>query len=114
MFTSLVVPLDRSALAEQALGRAAAIARASNASIDVVLVQEPIADEAGVLTLGAARQVSDERYLRATVARLSSGAGVRATGALMEGPPADGICARARDVNASLIVMTSHGRTGFS
>ena len=42
MFTQVLVPLDRSPLAEQALGQAVAIARASHAALDVVLVHEPL------------------------------------------------------------------------
>ena len=42
MFKKLLLPLDRSPLAEQAIGQAAAIARAAHASIDIVLVHEPL------------------------------------------------------------------------
>ena len=38
MFTKLLVPLDRSSLAEQAIGHASSIARACHAGVDVVLM----------------------------------------------------------------------------
>ena len=38
MFTKLLVPLDRSSLAEQAVGHASSIARACHAGVDVVPV----------------------------------------------------------------------------
>ena len=42
MFRQLLVPLDRSPHAEQAVGQAAAIARAARAQLDLVLVHEPL------------------------------------------------------------------------
>src|SRR5512132_4676799 len=42
MFRQLLVPLDRSPLAEQAVGQASAIARAARAQLDLVLVHEPL------------------------------------------------------------------------
>src|SRR3954470_4384973 len=115
MFTKILVPLDRSALAEQALGRAAAIARASHATIDVVLVHQPL-PAAGWSDLPAnADMWGDEHTYLETVAReLSSGAGIPATHAMLRGNPVEMICMHAKDVRTDLIVMTSHGRTGLS
>ncbi|HEY9227334.1 MAG TPA: universal stress protein, partial [Gemmatimonadaceae bacterium] len=42
MFTKILVPLDGSTLAEQAIGSAAAIARASHGSLELVLVHDPL------------------------------------------------------------------------
>jgi nucleotide-binding universal stress UspA family protein len=47
-------------------------------------------------------------------AELTSTASVPTTGAVLRGAPAEMICARAKEVGADLVVMTSHGRTGFS
>ena len=41
MFRNILVPLDGSDLAEEAIGMAAAIARASNATLDLLMVHEP-------------------------------------------------------------------------
>jgi nucleotide-binding universal stress UspA family protein len=115
MFTKLLVPLDRSSLAEQALGRAAAIARAAHGGIEVVLVHEPPMFDAPLdSAMNAALLEDDEQYVQTTAAELASGAGVSATGAVVQGLPVGAICERARAVNADLVVMTTHGRTGLS
>jgi nucleotide-binding universal stress UspA family protein len=115
MFKKLLVPLDRSALAEEALGPAGAIARASHAAVDVVLVHQPLPFAGWNDTPWNADQATDEdAYLESTVAELISGASIPATHAILRGDPVEAICLRAQDVAADLIVMTSHGRTGFS
>ena len=113
MFRKLLIPLDRSPLAEQAIGQAAAIARAAHAAIDVVLVHQP----AAFAGFNDAPWNDDEskyeqKYVEAVAAELSSGAGVPVTHGVVGGEAVDMICKRAWDVDADLIVMTSHGRTG--
>jgi nucleotide-binding universal stress UspA family protein len=115
MFRKLLVPLDRSSLAEQALGPAAAIARASHAEMDLVLVHQPVpfvgfAD----VPWNAAQAMDEDKYLESMVGELGSGGSVSTTHAVLRGDAIEMICARAYDVGADLIVMTSHGRTGFS
>jgi nucleotide-binding universal stress UspA family protein len=115
MFRKIMVPLDRSALAEQALGQAAAIARASKAGVDLVLVREPmLLPEHQIGTRDTEELHGYERYMQAVVAELHSGASIEVTHAVVEGAPAEMIQARAREIGADLIVMTSHGRTGLS
>jgi len=115
MFRKLLVPLDRSALAEQAVGQAAAIARASHAEIDLVLVHQPLPFGGFNDEPWNAEQWNDEdKYLEWIAGELSSGASVPATHMVIRGEPVDSICKRAWDVDADLIVMTSHGRTGVS
>src|SRR5437899_8764831 len=115
MFSKVLVPLDRSPLAEQALGQAAAIARAAHAEIDVVLVHEPL-QFTGYRngTLNDDMIKAEEAYLESVATELSSSASVPVTHAVVSGSPVDMICARARETGANLIVMTSHGRTGLS
>lgn len=115
MFTKILVPLDRSALAEQAIGQAAAISRAAHSTIDLVLVHEPFPFAGYVDYPWAAEESSYElKYLEAIAAEIKSGAGVPTTCTVLRGAPAEMICRRAEDGGADLIVMTSHGRTGFS
>jgi nucleotide-binding universal stress UspA family protein len=114
MFRKILVPLDRSSLAEQAIGFAASIARESGATIDLVLVHEALpfagyADLPWDVAPGA-----EQTYVAAIVEELASGAKVTASSAVLHGSPAEMICRHAGQVNADLIVMTSHGRTGFS
>ena len=64
MFKTLLVPLDGSALAEQSLGQAAAMARATGASIDLVTVHQPPAQDGYGEAPRDDRSWSDEhRYL---------------------------------------------------
>jgi nucleotide-binding universal stress UspA family protein len=115
MFRQLLVPLDRSALAEQALGQAAAIARASHAAMDVVLVHEPLPFAGFADAPWNAERWNDEcEYLETIVRELVSGAAVAVSHDVMRGGVVEMISQRAHDVDADLIVMTSHGRTGLS
>lgn len=115
MFHKVLVPLDRSELAEQALGQAAAIARGTRGALDIVLVHEPFLLEGlGDSSPIAARVKDEEQYVRFIVAEIAAGTGLLVTGAALRGSRIDTICKRVRDVDADLIVMTSHGRTGLS
>jgi len=115
MFRQILVPLDRSALGEQALGRAASIARAAHATLDVVLVHEPLPFGVYADIPWHADQWDDEqRYLDTIVQELASGAAISVSHNVLRGPTADMISQRAREVDADLIVMTSHGRTGLN
>ena len=114
MFTKVLVPLDRSPLAEQAIGRAAAIARATNATIDLLLVHEVFGTRfSGSPEANADTLAGEHRYIERIAAELCEGASLTVTGGVHEGPAAATICARARETAADLIVMTSHGRVGL-
>ena len=114
MFTKSLVPLDRSPLAEQAVGRAAAIARASEASIDLILVHEPFG---GGLFGSAASEtdtlLGEQRYIERMAAEVCAGSSLTVTAGVHRGTVPDVICDRVRETAADLIVMTSHGRTGL-
>lgn len=113
MLRKLMLPLDRSPLAEQAIGPAAAIARASHASLDVMMVHEPLPGLADApWNEGWLRE--EDQYLEILTAELTTGAGIKVSHAILRGDPTEMICARAVDIGADLIVMTSHGRTGLS
>lgn len=115
MFRKLLVPLDRSPLAEQAVGQAAAIARASHAEIDLVLVHQPLPFAGFNDEPWNAEQKDDEdKYLEWIAEELASGASLVATHGVVRGEAVDMICKRAWEIDADLIVMTSHGRTGLS
>lgn len=115
MYTKILVPLDCSPLAEQAIGRAVAIARASKASIDLVVVHQPHGEiELEESPWTGMRWKAEHDYLETLFAELKSGGGVPVSHALVRGRVVGAICARAREIKADLVVMTSHGRTGFS
>ena len=116
MFDKILVPLDGSKLAEQALGRAAEIARASEATIDLVLVHEPLTvDGFTEASWTERRWMEEQRYLEDISVELQTGSGVTGTFEVVRaGNPVDMICERAKESQASLIVMSSHGRTGWN
>jgi nucleotide-binding universal stress UspA family protein len=114
MFKQLLIPLDRSPLSEQAVGRAAAIARATQASIDLLLVHEPFGVPADFPPASDADDFAAERvYLESVAAELRSGAAIHTTCAVLRGGASEMICERAKEIGANLIVMTSHARTGL-
>jgi nucleotide-binding universal stress UspA family protein len=115
MFRQLLVPLDRSALAEQALGQATAIVRKARAALDVVLVHEPLPFAGFADAPWNSAQWQDEhKYLETIVQELATGASIDVSHSMMRGGVVEMICRRAHDIDADLIVMTSHGRTGIS
>jgi nucleotide-binding universal stress UspA family protein len=115
MFKKLLVPLDRSPLAEEAIGPATALALASHADLDVVLVHQPIPFGGfGDAPWNDEQRNDEHRYLESITREIGSGAVVKATYALLDGSPVEMIGRRAHDIGADLIVLTSHGRTGIS
>jgi nucleotide-binding universal stress UspA family protein len=121
MFQRIVVPLDGSILAEQALPVAARIARASGASLILlrVLIALPGPDQG--LTWGMpvnGQVVSDEERAGATaylshVEDLDDLEGLGVATEVAEGDVAHTILSVAQDQQADLIVMSSHGYTGL-
>jgi len=57
---------------------------------------------------------AEQKYLDAVATDVESGTHVSTTRTVLRGAPAETIVRRAREIGADLIVMTSHGRTGFS
>lgn len=114
MFRQLLVPLDGSTLAEQALPIAARLAQESGGRVDIVMVHR-----AGVIPEDSASDAvtqqltSEDDYLERTAFDLSTSFTIPTTHAWFRGDAAQTIAARATDINADLIVLTSHGRTGF-
>ncbi len=98
MFTKVLVPLDHSALAEQAIGQAAAIARASHADMDLVFVHQLMpfggfADEPWNFD-----SVSfEDRYLASIAKEIKTGAAVNVTHTVLVGEATEMICRRARE-----------------
>ncbi len=109
----ILVPLDGSALAEAALGRAAELAREGNGTL--VLLR---AAEAHAMTLGdpSAAQVAvvreAEEYLGGIAAALRRDGLGKVETSVWYGPAAPAIVEAARLRHADLIVMSTHGRSG--
>jgi nucleotide-binding universal stress UspA family protein len=127
MYRSLLVPLDRSSFAEQALPLALSIARRANARLDLVevhalyLLEERHAGWAHFEPeRDAERRREEQLYLDATAKWLTSISPVLATADVISGSAelpetvADGILERARASKPDLIVMSAHGRGSLS
>jgi nucleotide-binding universal stress UspA family protein len=119
MIERILVPLDGSALSEQALAQAAALARLFGAQLILARVPEAILTpllSAGVwVTVPAETQAEvDEaaEYLQAVAARpeLAELVAERVT---PPRPVADGLLDAVAGSRANLIVATTHGRTGL-
>jgi nucleotide-binding universal stress UspA family protein len=127
-YRTILVPLDGSPAAEQALPHAEALARRFEASL-VVVRAAPAHAPRGVVSPGAAALVHPagviesenrdaereeaSRYVRHAADALA-GHGVAAHADAPEGDAAEAILRRARELPADLIVMTSHGRGGLT
>ncbi len=114
MFRSLLVPLDGSACAEQALPLALGIARRAGAVLNVVSVQVPFPPtcEGRVPVknpLEAEAKESARAYLDAVVQRISAVSPVPTTATLLDGPVAETLYRHASTTGIDLVVMTVVG-----
>lgn len=113
-YRTILVPLDGSPLAETVLPLATAIARATNAQLILARVHEP-PKMAMTSAYDWNREVElrELDYLCVVAGRIERTVGICAHTKLLPGHPGDAICLTARN-DKTLIVMSSHGRTGFS
>jgi nucleotide-binding universal stress UspA family protein len=115
-FRSILVPLDGSPLAEQALPIAVAIAERARSKIKLVLVHPPLLlMEPGpaYTKLELAMQKADREYLRSLVGRLRERLGRALSSAVLQGPVALTLARYVRELGTDLLVMTTHGRGGM-
>lgn len=116
---SVMVPLDGSPLAEQALPWAIAIARKARARLRLAMVHRlpvlpPLADTVGLYTkVEVAVRKSQRDYLHGTAGRVKAEAAIQVATAILEGEPAPALAGYARETGADLVVMTTHGRGGL-
>ena len=120
-FRHVLVPLDGSTLAEEALAAAGAFAHRVGASIHLVTVQPPLVPPGAEFGLrdtddAAAAGVRDhiDAYLAMMAAKLARTRGVHAVTAVLVGDPVDRLAEYVRVNEIALVVMTTHGRGGFS
>ncbi len=120
MFKHILVPVDGSPLAEQALSVAARIARAAGGTVTLFYVLSmrygygPYLAQAGsfVETQLEAESIGAKMYLD-RLARSAVLEGVKTRKEAMIGLPAETIVTYARISQADLIVMSTHGYTGL-
>lgn len=120
-YTTILVPLDGSMFAEQALLEAKAIAIATSGSIVLVSVVPSLGESAREATnVGAVWAMADSRaemqrvemYLQQCTQQLQS-EGLQVRSRTIIGMPAKGILQVADEEHADLVVMTTHGRGGW-
>ncbi|HZA98048.1 MAG TPA: universal stress protein [Gemmatimonadales bacterium] len=116
-FQSIVVPLDGSPLAEQAIPMAQAIAERARCRLKLVLIHQPlIMMEPGpnYTKVELAMYKADREYLKLVTARLRQPLGRSVSSAILDGSPvAQTLAAYIRELGADLVVMMSHGRGGL-
>ncbi len=123
MFKNIVVPLDGSETSEKAIQAAAQFEHAADTKLHLVHVYDESAAYAPIGMYDAyayevSAQVDDQAiksgrdYLK-KVAEESAVDGLEISAHFEIGEPADEILKLAEKVDADLIVMTTHGRSGF-
>ncbi len=110
MFHDIVVPLDGSSLAECAIGPAGWIATECGARLHLVRVH--VRHEGSSSAEDAVARAAVTRYLHEMAGWLREGSTHETLSKVLDGSPALAIADYADRVNADLIVMTTHGRTG--
>lgn len=110
MFKKLLVPLDGSSLAEQALASATSIARVCGATIELVTVDTRFIGDSGDFGSHHVEHV----YVQGMANEIAHRFQIEVASHVASGAPVAAIVRRAHEIGADLIVMTSHGRTGFS
>jgi nucleotide-binding universal stress UspA family protein len=119
-FRSILLPLDGSAFAEEAVPWAATIARKARARLRLALVHQtppsPPLDESSArlyTRIELALRKSEREYLRRVAARIKGAGAIQLATATLSGPPAAALADYAREVGVDLVVMTTHGRGGL-
>jgi nucleotide-binding universal stress UspA family protein len=121
MFHQIVVPLDGSLLAEQALPIAARLARESSGALLLIRVINPPVDYSGGVSpfpMMPGETIEEEMkkaadYLDAVAARAPL-TGIANMREVRYGLPAQQVLEVAEAHDSDLIVLCSHGRTGFA
>lgn len=115
MYRTILVPLDGSPFAEHAIGMASCVARASGARVELVRVHRTYAFDLGDDSHWDEMTRRDEaEYLARTAASAAVRGDTRVDTAVLDGPIAVAICEHAQELPAPIIILSTHGRTGFS
>lgn len=115
-FRTILVPLDGSPLAEQAIPAALAVAVPAGSKVKLVLVHQPLPpSQAGVsyAKVELAMRKADRDYLRSVAARLREQLGRALSAAVLKGDVVETLARYIRELRTDLVVMTTHGRGGI-
>jgi nucleotide-binding universal stress UspA family protein len=119
MYKRILLPLDGSALAEQALPYAIAQAERFGAELILLRVFEPIAPKNALVPREAARRAEErtkawtQEYLERVAARVQEH-GIPVQVVTVEGHPRTEIVQFAESNQVDLIVISTRGQSGFS
>lgn len=131
-YKQIVVAIDDSLLSKKAFRQALAIAKAFKANLNLIHILLPIEEEFEDLSpinlsnvyspvtidesLPQRWQAKEERGLELlrSLREIAKANGVHAISSQLVGQPEQKICEFAQELNADLIVIGSHGRTGLS
>jgi nucleotide-binding universal stress UspA family protein len=111
MLKTILVPLDGSELSERALAYAQVLAQQAHARI--VLVRAVMAGYSHHGREGAQKEMHDANEELVRVAARLEQNGINATRLLLNDEPAWGVVTAAQEEHADLIIMSTHGRSGF-
>lgn len=126
MYGTILVPLDGSEFGEQALPTALSIARASGASLHIAHVHDAWnGQEYDGLTpymfegfdareYDRETRKHEEAYLDGIAQLLNDADGIELRSEVLDGQVVQALESYAKRIDADLVVMTTHGRTGFS
>jgi len=117
-FRSILVPLDGSSFAEQAVPLAARIAQGAGSKLRLTLVHRlpsaPIDPAAAKLfmSIELATRKSERSYLRAIQSRLRDGGTRLASAVTLTGKAGPALAQYVQEMGIDLVVMSTHGRGG--
>lgn len=120
MIRTILVPLDGSAFAEQALAVAGALAARAGARLVLATVHaaEATAPFAAPSPVGETPTGegagSLEEYVHDTAAAVAERYGIETIARVLDGPVVESLIHEIRRGGADLVVMTTHGRSGLS
>lgn len=121
MFHTLLVPLDGSPACEQAVPEAARLAKAASAALHLAHVHSPYSSDPiaieGMPVIDAELHSLASEHERVYLERIAATVAderLRPQIDRLEGPVVPTLTAHAHLIGADLIVLTSHGRSGFT
>ncbi len=116
MFKHVLVPLDGSVLAECVLPHTVAFAKAFQAKVTLVRILSGSADEGGDLVdlFDWRLEKAEAQLYLERVARDLLAEGLKINMAILEGPIAERIVEYAAAEQVDLLILSSHGLSGFS
>jgi nucleotide-binding universal stress UspA family protein len=114
MFTSILVPLDGSPLAEQALPLAVELAKRAKGTLRLARAHGRTSASKALTPEDHDARRAEQNYLDVMAWRLRESTGLHVTGQLLSGAAADALDEHALAAKAGVIVLTTHGRGSLS